>query len=200
MNLRRIIITALCAALIVVGAYTAIPIGPVPVTLQTAFVLLAGILAGKTIALASIATYLVLGVVGLPVFSGGVGGFAHLAGPTGGFLISWLVAGPLAGIFADRGFRKDPAGEKTTTGQLAWIIAGTITGTVALYLLGLPYLKMILRISWEEAVAIGLLPFIAGDLIKIVSVVILGNIFAPQVRQFLAAQAEGDADESGPGA
>lgn len=199
MDLRRIIIIALCAALVVVGAYVAIPIGPVPVTLQTMFVLLAGILGGRFVGLASISVYLVLGAIGLPVFSGGIGGFAHFAGPTGGFLISWLVAAPLAGFFADRGFSSVSDGTKVTKTQLGWIILGSVAGTLSLYVIGLPYLKMVLQLSWTQTFTIGLLPFIPGDLIKIVSVVILGNLFALPVRQFLRTRAEGEDDEHAQG-
>ena len=199
MDLRRIIIIALFAALVVVGAYIAVPIGPVPVTLQTMFVLLAGILGGRAVGLASISVYLVLGAIGLPVFSGGIGGFAHFAGPTGGFLISWLVAAPLAGFFADKGFSDASDDEKTTKRQLGWIIVGGVAGTLCLYAIGLPYLKAVLQITWTRAFSVGLLPFIPGDLIKIVSVAILGNLFAPPVRQFLRSRPEGEEDEQAEG-
>ena len=184
MDLRRIIIIALFASLMVAGAYIAVPIGPVPITMQTAFVLLSGILAGRGIALASVAIYLTIGAIGLPVFSGGIGGFGHFVGPTGGFLLSWLIAAPLAGFFSDLGFRKDP-GEKVTRRQLLWIILGSVAGTVVLYLVGIPFLKMVLDLPWSKALAIGLIPFIPGDLVKLVAVVILGNLFAPRVRTFL---------------
>lgn len=200
MDLRRIIIIALCAALIVVGAYVAIPVGPVPVTLQTVFILLAGILGGRSIGLAAVATYLVLGAMGLPVFSGGIGGFAHFAGPTGGFLIGSLVAATVAGLFADRGFSKPMTGDSTTKMQLVWIIAGTIAGTLIIYLIGIPYLKMVLNIPWSQAFTIGLLPFIPGDLVKLVAIVLLGNMFAPRVRQFVQSTSSGDEDEQEPGA
>lgn len=199
MNLRRIIIIAVFAALIVAGSYIAIPVGPVPVTLQTAFVLLAGILGGRAIGLAAVAVYLVLGAIGLPVFSGGIGGFAHFAGPTGGFLISWLLVAPFAGFCADIGFAGGKTHDTTTAKQLVWIILGTVGATVIQYLVGLPYLKLILGIEWSRAMVVGLVPFIPGDLIKMVAVVILGNLFAPQVRQFLHSpvQEEPDAEETG---
>lgn len=186
MYLRRIIIIALFAALMVAGAYIAVPIGPVPITLQTAFVLLAGILGGRRVGIASVAIYLTLGAIGLPVFSGGIGGFAHLIGPTGGFLLSWLVASPLAGLFADIGFRRqDPKTERVTKQQLLWIILGAVAGTVVLYGIGIPFLRMVLDLSWSESLYIGLIPFLPGDLVKLVAVVLLGNMFALRVRQFL---------------
>ncbi|MDD4219581.1 MAG: biotin transporter BioY, partial [Sphaerochaetaceae bacterium] len=151
MNLRRIIIIALFAALIVAGAYIAVPVGPVPITLQTVFVLLAGILGGKGIGAASIAVYLTLGAIGLPVFSGGIGGFAHFVSPTGGFLISWLIAAPLAGAITDVGFRNNLDSDKTTVKQLVFVIIGTLTGTLIMYVIGIPYLKAVLQVTWKNA-------------------------------------------------
>ena len=185
MNLRRIMIIALFAALIVAGAYIGIPVGPVPITLQTLFVLLAGILGGKGIGAASVAVYITLGAIGLPVFSGGIGGFAHFVSPTGGFLLSWLIAAPLAGAITDIGFLRDSGKDKTTVKQLLFMVAATLAGTLVMYIIGIPYLKIVLQLTWSRAIAIGLLPFIPGDLVKMVAVILLGNIFAIRVRQFL---------------
>lgn len=187
MDLRKIIIIAIFASLIVASSYIAFPIGPIPITLQSMFVLLAGLLGGQAIALASIATYLVLGAIGLPVFYGGVGGFAHFISPTGGFLISWIVAAPIVGLIVDRSFKKEELKETTTKKQLLAIILASVVGTVIFYLIGVPYLKLILDISWAQAIAIGLIPFIAGDLIKLVSAVLLANIFAPKFRHYLSS-------------
>ncbi|WP_422478112.1 biotin transporter BioY [Pleomorphochaeta sp. DL1XJH-081] len=199
MDLRRIIIIALFSALMVAGAYIAIPVGPVPITLQTMFVLLAGILGGRRIGAASVAVYLALGAIGLPVFSGGVGGFGHFAGPTGGFLLSWLIAAPLAGLCTDIGFRKANQDDKVTKGQLLWIILGATVATIVLYAIGIPYLKTVLDISWGKSLAIGLIPFLPGDLLKLVATVLLGNLFSLRVRQFLtkAPQEESFTDETG---
>ncbi|MGI6433009.1 MAG: biotin transporter BioY [Sphaerochaetaceae bacterium] len=188
MNLRHIIISALCAAFIVIGSYISFAIGPVPITMQTAFVLLAGILAGKGVASTAVAIYIALGAIGVPVFSAGSGGFAHLTGPTGGFLISYLVAGPVTGFLADRGFRNEREFQQTTKKQLWWIVLAAVVGTLIFFIIGVPYLKMILTVSWTQALVIGVLPFIAGDLLKLLVVVILGNMFAPSVRSFIASE------------
>ncbi len=74
MIIRNVLGTALFTALIIVGSFIVIPVGIVPITLQTLFVLLAGVLSGKKIALSATSLYIVLGVVGLPVFSGATGG------------------------------------------------------------------------------------------------------------------------------
>jgi biotin transport system substrate-specific component len=185
MEVRRTIIIALLAALIVVGSYIAIPIGVVPITLQTMFVLLAAVLGGQTIGLTAVAIYLVLGAIGLPVFFGGVGGFAHFAGPTGGFLISWLVASYVVGLIVDNSFKKTKNVKETTKKNLLAIIFACIVGTLIFFLIGVPYMKVVLNISWKEALTIGLIPFLPGDLLKLVSAVILGNIFALRFREFI---------------
>lgn len=196
MNLRRIIIIALFAALIVAGAYIGIPVGPVPITLQTLFVLLAGILGGKGIGAASVAVYITLGAIGLPVFSGGIGGFAHFVSPTGGFLLSWLIAAPLAGAITDLGFVHDSGKDKTTVKQLLFMVAAALAGTIVMYIIGIPYVKMILGLTWSRTFAIALLPFIPGDLVKMVAVILLGNIFAIRVRQFLRVENRDLLDEN----
>ena len=185
MEVRRTIIIALLAALIVVGSYIAIPIGVVPITLQTMFVLLAGVLGGQVIGLTAVAIYLVLGAIGLPVFFGGVGGFAHFAGPTGGFLISWLVASFVVGLIVDTSFKKGKGSKETTKKNLYAIIIACVVGTLIFFLIGVPYMKVVLSISWKEALAIGLIPFLPGDLLKLVCAVILGNIFALRFREFI---------------
>ena len=98
-TLRMSVFSALFSALIIVGAYLKIPVGPVPIVLANFFVLLAGVLLGPKWGAASVGLYLLLGVVGLPVFAGG-GGIAYLTGPTGGFLIGYLPAAFLAGVIS----------------------------------------------------------------------------------------------------
>ncbi|MFA5514039.1 MAG: biotin transporter BioY [Sphaerochaetaceae bacterium] len=189
MDLRKTIIIALFAALIVASSYIAFPIGPVPITLQSMFVLLAGLLGGQAIGLASVAAYLVLGAIGLPVFSGGVGGFAHFVTPTGGFLISWLVTAPVVGFIVDASFKGQKSEEKTTKKQLLAIITASVVGTCIPFLVGIPYLKLILDITMKQAIAVGFIPFIAGDLLKLVAAVLISNIFVPKFRHFLGGGA-----------
>ncbi len=186
MDIRRVVIIALFAALMVAGAYISIPIGPVPITLQTLFILLAGLLGGRRIGIPAVAVYLALGAMGLPVFSGGTGGFARFLSPTGGFLLSWLPAVAIAGICSDLGY--NPASEEglsTSRKHLIWMVLGTLSATIVIYAIGLPVLKLNLDFSWSKTLAVGLLPFLPGDLLKLISAVILGNLFAPKVRTFI---------------
>ena len=89
-QLRMMVYASLFAALTAVGAFLALPIGPVPIVLQNMFVFLAGLLLGSRWGLASVGVYLLAGAVGLPVFAGGLGGLGRLIGPTGGYLIGYL--------------------------------------------------------------------------------------------------------------
>jgi biotin transport system substrate-specific component len=157
-KLVRAISACLFAALISVGAYIAFPIPgtPVPIVLQNMFILLAGMVLGPWWGLVSVVFYLALGAMGLPVFSGGTGGLARFAGPTGGYLIGYLPAVIIAGLIARAGRHR-----------WYWNCAGALAGMAVVYFLGLLRLKTVLNIDWAKALATGMLPFIPGDLLKI---------------------------------
>lgn len=181
MHIRSMVLTSLFAALTAVGAYIAIPIGPVPVTLQTLFITLAGLLGGRKIGLSAAGIYLLAGAAGLPIFSGGTGGFAHLAGPTGGFLIGIVVCAGVAGIFGD--LARSAARRRALLPVLLFI--GALAAGASIYLTGVPWLKIYLELSWKQAFAVGLLPFIVGDLLKTAAAAGLARIFIPQVQRLL---------------
>lgn len=102
-QLKLMIYSALMATLTAVGAYIAIPIGPVPIVLQNLFIMLAGLLLGGRWALISVGVYLLAGVVGLPVFAGGTGGIGKLVGPTGGYLLGFAAAAYWIGTISEIG-------------------------------------------------------------------------------------------------
>lgn len=100
-SIHRLVWTALLAALTGAGALIAVPIGPlspVPITLQTLFVLLAGLILGPRGGVTAMLLYMAAGAVGLPVFAGGRAGLAVFAGPTGGFLLSFVLMAWMAGL------------------------------------------------------------------------------------------------------
>jgi biotin transport system substrate-specific component len=132
-----------------------LPFSPVPITGQTFAVLLVGALAGRRLGSLSVMAYLAQGLAGLPVFAGGSSGLARLLGPTGGYLLGFLGAAWLIGNLAEHGWtlRLD----KTL---LAMLLANTL-----IYLVGLPYLALFIGV--DKALALGLYPFLIGDLIKI---------------------------------
>lgn len=154
-TLRSPILASLFTALIVVGAYLKIPIGPVPIVLANLFVLLAGAVLGIRWALASVGLYLFLGALGLPVFAGG-GGLSYFLGPTGGYLIAYLPAAAMVGAFTGQ---KKP--------KFLWDLLAFAAGALIIYMVGVPWLKIALDTTWKETLALGMIPFLIGDSVKV---------------------------------
>ncbi|MBU2550241.1 MAG: biotin transporter BioY [Proteobacteria bacterium] len=157
-SLHRLVWTALLAALVAVGSYLYFPIGPVPISLQTFFVLLTGFVLGPSSGAICIGLYLAAGLLGLPVFTGGGTGLAKLFGPTGGFLFGFVPASIMAGLAT----RRDRE-------QLSWgrgLLWGSI-GLACMYALGLIWLKILLKAGWIKVLSVGLLPFLPGEAAKL---------------------------------
>jgi biotin transport system substrate-specific component len=132
-----------------------LPFTPVPVTLQTLAVLLVGAsLGGRRGALSEI-LYVLLGAAGLPFFAGGTGGTAHLLGPTGGYLVGFVAAAYLAGKAAERRLER----------RLGVSFLTMAVADLAIYLFGLPWLG--LYVGFGRVLLLGFVPFLAGDLVKI---------------------------------
>ena len=139
-ELRMTVYSSLFVALIALGAFISIPIGPVPIVLQNMFVLLAGLILGPLWGLACVAVYLVIGLAGLPVFAGGTSGLGKLFGPTGGYLLGYL---PCVFITAcvSKGLGKKPAFD----------ILAMVLGSLIVYGAGVPWLKAVTGMSLEKA-------------------------------------------------
>jgi len=157
--LARLFDAALVAGfslVIALGAQAAIPLPftPVPVTLQTLAVLLAGCLLGSTRGTLAVLAYIVEGLAGLPVFAGGTAGLTHLLGPTGGYLVGFLAAAFLTGLLAERGLAR------RWLGALVVLVAGN----VVLYIPGVVWLGAYTGMG--KAVSLGFLPFVVGDALK----------------------------------
>lgn len=168
-NLAYPVLSCLFAALMAVGAFIAIPLpmSPVPIVLQTMFMFLAALVLGPWWASLSTLLYLLLGLIGLPVFSGGTGGPASFLGPTGGYLAGYIPCSIIVGLI----------GEKARDKRLVLFFA-CLAGMVPVYGLGLLRLKAVLGSGWERTLAAGLLPFIPGDLAKS----LLAALLAPKLR------------------
>jgi biotin transport system substrate-specific component len=156
--------TATFVALIAAGAWVAIPIGPVPVTLQTFFLLLAAPVM-KRRAVVPAAVYLLLGAVNLPVFHAGLSGIGVLLGPSGGYLLGFLPAAAIAGLAYES--RSRPAR-----------IAGLAGATAAIYACGVAWLMASAGLTFPAAFVVGVLPFIPGDILKAAGVFLLGERLA----------------------
>jgi biotin transport system substrate-specific component len=153
--------TATFIALLAAGAWVAIPVGPVPVTLQTFFLLLAAPVM-KRRAVIPAALYLLLGAANLPVFHSGLSGIGVLLGPSGGFLAGFLPGAAVAGLAYEGRSRVLQA-------------AGLAAGTLVIYACGLGWLLLSAGLSLPAAVLVGVLPFLPGDILKGTGVFLLGR-------------------------
>lgn len=160
-SLHKLVWTALLAALLAAGAFLHVPLGPVPISLQTMFVLLCGFVLGPWRGLLAVGLYLLAGFAGLPVFSGGASGLAHFLGPTGGYMIGFLPCAAIAGL-AVRNVEKQ--GRAPSLASLAGYGA---LGLLAVYALGVPRLAMILNVGLGKAFGVGMLPFLPGAALKL---------------------------------
>lgn len=168
-QLQMTVYSSLMAALIAVGAFIAVPLGPVPIVLQNLFVMLAGLLLGSKWGMASVGLYLLAGACGLPVFSGGGAGISHFFGPTGGYLLSYLPAVFLVGFIAER-----------STGLLVRA-AGLVAAHVFVFFLGVGWLKIVTGMSIAKAMAVGMFPFLIGDVVKIVAAILIARALSPLI-------------------
>jgi biotin transport system substrate-specific component len=139
---------------LIVSAKVQVPFYPVPMTLQTLAVLTLGALFGARLAAATVSLYLGEGLIGLPVFAGAAAGPAYLIGPTGGYLLGFLLAAALVGWLAERGW---------TRGWLLAIAAMTL-GHVVIFAAGFAWLALALGAA--KAWAVGVVPFFAATLAK----------------------------------
>jgi biotin transport system substrate-specific component len=179
----NITLTALFAALIAAGAFISIPIpgSPVPIVLQNLFILLSGMILGPLWGCGAVGLYLLAGAIGAPVFAGGTGGFVRFMGPTGGFLIGYVLVALIAGLIAGRPRAETPR----------WRLAiAAVLGMFMSYVPGIPWLKLVLDTSWQGAFAAGLLPFFAGDLIKALAAILI----APRLRRVVAVHLDDQPD------
>jgi biotin transport system substrate-specific component len=170
-QLRMMVYASLFAALTAVGAFLAIPIGPVPIVLQNMFVYLAGLLMGSRWGLASVGVYLLAGACGLPVFAGGLGGIGRIVGPTGGYLIGYLPAVYIIGKISAR----------THQGAVYDVLA-MICATVVLYACGVSWLKIVTGMTPAKALAVGMAPFLVGDALKIAAAAAIAKTLRPVLR------------------
>jgi biotin transport system substrate-specific component len=167
-QLKKMVYAALMAALTAVGAYIAIPIGPVPIVVQNLFIMLAGLLLGGRWGLISIGVYLLAGAVGLPVFAGGSGGIGKFVGPTGGYLFGFAAAAYLIGLISEKG-----------RGHVGIDVLAMVAGTLIIYAFGVTWLKLITGMSFSKAVAVGMLPFLIGDALKIAAAIAIAKALRP---------------------
>lgn len=165
---RKAVFVALFAALTALTGFIAIPVAgsPVPIVLENMFTVLSGLLLGPVLGTLSTVLLVLAGAVGLPVFSGGGGGMAKLMGPTGGFIFGYILASLVAGLIAS----SPKTGKKDS---LVRIIIAALLGFVVMYIPGILHFMNSLDKTLEQTMAMCVIPYIPGDIIKAVLCVII---------------------------
>ena len=162
----------LFAGLTTVGAFIEIPMQPVPITMQTLFVMLAGASIGRGWGSLSQGLYVGLGVAGVPVFAGGATGAGILAGPTGGYLLAFLVAPWIIGTLLRRSDR------------LAWQAFAFTVGNVVILAMGVTHLTLFYTHDLGQALVVGALPFLPGAAFKIVAALSIHRSSTALIRHY----------------
>ena len=158
--------------LLTLSAKLQVPFWPVPMTMQTLVVLMLGMAYGPRLGAGTVLAYLLVGAAGLPVFAGtperGIG-LAYMMGPTGGFLMGFVVAAWITGVLAERGWDR----------SMPWCATAMLAGTVVIFVFGLAALMPITGVS--RAIETGLVPFLASSGLKIA----LGAVAMPLIWRIL---------------
>lgn len=157
-NIHQMILVSLFAALTAAGAFVSIPIGLVPISLQNLFTFLSGMVLGSRLGTFSQLIYILLGVVGLPVFSGFRGGLGVLLGPTGGFLTGFVISACIIGRLIEN---------INDVRIWSYFVTGLL-GIIIIYACGVTQLLIVTEIGFKEAVIVGVVPFLPGDLLKLI--------------------------------
>lgn len=168
---KDLVFTAMFAALIAVCSILSIPIGEVPITLQTFAVCLAAAMLGWKRGTLSVLIYVLLGAVGVPVFAGMTGGVGILAGPTGGYIIGFIPAAIIIGLAADKWERK----------ALPLIVA-MVLGVLVCYLIGTIWFMVVTGMGIGESLMLCVVPFLIPDGVKIALAMILSNRLSKVVK------------------
>jgi biotin transport system substrate-specific component len=175
---RDLILAGLFSGLMIAGAGLRIQFPLVPLTFQPFFAILSGLLLGPSLGLLSQSAYILLGLVGIPVFAGGSAGLLYVLKPTFGFLIGFALSAWLSGWMA--GLRVKPG--------FAWILASAFSGLVVLYFVGILYMYGIQAFYLAKAVtladiAAGMLPFFAKDAVLFAGASAVSARMIPLLRQ-----------------
>lgn len=175
---REMILVAMFTALTAIGAFLKIPIGPAPITLQFLFTALAGIMLGSRLGALSQLVYVVLGLIGIPIFTSG-GGISYVFKPSFGYLIGYIVGAFVIGKICEKG------------GGWSYLklFTASLVGITVVYVIGVPYLYIILKyvmgtkITILGALKTGFLVFIPGDIVKCIVTALLGAKIVPIIKR-----------------
>ena len=196
-NFLRLSFVALFAAIICVGCFIKIPLGAIPVVLQNVLCILSGVLLGGFLGSLPTALFLVAGLIGMPVYSGGTGGLAVWLGPTGGFLPGYFLGALVAGLIAGKPsvdeIKKIDGKIFVELKNFVRVVLGILTGMIILYIPGVlrfaawatsagkvPAEKTAMAYTMGACV----IPFIPGDILKIVIAIPVALVLRPVAAQY----------------
>jgi len=164
-RVRDIVLVITGAVFIYLTSRIVIPIpgNPIPITGQTFGVLLVGGALGLRRGFAAVSLYVLLGVVGLPFFAESKGGTSVIFCASGGYLIGFIAAGAIVGRLAELGWDR----------KLVGALGAMLVGSIVLYAVALPWLKVASGLSWQDTIQIGLVPFLLGDTLKAILAAVL---------------------------
>lgn len=161
LTVKELTKVAIFPALMIASSGISIPLTGAPITLQTLFVLLAGMLLGPKLGSLSMVLYILLGAIGLPVFANFQGGMGVILGPTGGFILSFPIAALVTGLFIKK------------ENKLSYVTAAVIA-TAIIYIIGVPWMSYIL--GWRvQDTLIYMTIYFPGDIIKIIIAILIQN-------------------------
>lgn len=175
--LQQMVLVALFTALTAIGAWISIPLpfGPVPVALASLFALLSGAVLGKWLGALSQIVYVLMGMIGIPVFANFTAGPGVIAGPTGGYLAGYVAGAFITGAVV----QYLPTASRTIS-----FSAGLTAGSLVIYLLGVPWLAVVTGMNLQAALVAGMYPFLPGDAIKIIIGTVLCLSLVSQLPHF----------------
>lgn len=164
-NVRHMTLVGLMTAVICILGPLAVtlPVSPVPISLGTLAIYLAVSVLGMKLSAASVVIYILLGLVGVPVFTNFTAGPGKLLGPTGGYILGYTFLALICGAFVERLFRRP-----------VLCFLGMLLGTGVFYAFGTVWLKFQMNVTFPQAFVLGVLYYIPGDLVKIILAMTLG--------------------------
>ena len=162
--IKNIFLVLIGSVILFLSSKFRVHIGPVPFSMQTLAVLLLGCVLGWKLGVLTVFTYLFEGALGLPVFAGtpekGIG-LAYMMGPTGGYLVGFLLGAGITGFLAERGWDRN----------CFWMVIAMLLGNIAIYVPGLLWLGNF--VGYSAAIEFGFLPFLLGELLKLLIAALL---------------------------
>lgn len=173
-KVRNMVLSAMFVALIAIGAFIKIPVPPVPITLQFLFVMMAALLLGTKLATRATFVYVLLGLIGVPIFTEG-GGIFYVLKPTFGYIIGFVAAAFVIGIIAHKS--SQPAFLRLLIANVAGLLVLYLIGTIYFYLINTLYLGT--QIGAKTLLVSCFLIFLPGNGVECVIGAVLGKILIP---------------------